>query len=125
MVVERDDAHLRKQRLAARDHDHSRRARNVRQHRAGRLERRLDRPRPVEPPLDRRALFGRGLGHLHHPVDEQPQSEVGRHPPGAGVRRGEQPEHLELAQNRADRGGRQVDPALGQRLRPDGCPLSR
>ncbi len=54
----------------------------------------LDRPGGSQLRLNRRALLQSGLRHLHDPVDEQPQAQVGRHPPGAGVRRGQQAELL-------------------------------
>ena len=111
---QRHEAHLRKARLAARDHDHPRGAGKVRQQRADRLQRLLDRPGLRQPPLDRGAFLGARLGDLHHPVDEQPQPALGRHAPGAGMRRGEQPERFELGQHRADRSRRKVE----RRARP-------
>ena len=71
--------------------------------------------------LDRRALLGARLGRLHHAVDEQPQPALGRHPPGRGVRMGEQAELLEILHDVADRGRRQVDarqPARWSATRP-------
>ena len=110
--IERHDTDLRQLRIAMRHHHHPRRARQVGEDRAGRLKRLLDRARRPQLAFDGALFFLARLGNLHDPVDEHPQALFGRHAPGAGMRRGEQTQPLQLAQHRADRGGREVQPAL-------------
>jgi hypothetical protein len=63
------------------------------------------------------------LGHLHDPVDEQAQAHLGRHAPGAGVRRGEQAGILQFLKHRADRGGERLTPPVpASVLEPTGWP---
>ena len=67
------------------------------------------------------ALLG-GAHRLHgrEPVDEQPVAGIGRHPPGAGVRGGDQPLLLERGHVVAHGGGRHAEVvALEQRLGAD------
>ena len=70
--------------------------------------------------LDLGAVFGAGLGDLHHAIDEQPQPLFGRQAPRASVRAGEQAEFLQILHDVADRRGRQVERGeLRQGARPD------
>ena len=63
---------------------------------------------------------------LHHAVDEQAQAAFGRHPPGRGMRRGEQARFLQILHDVADRGRREVERREREMVRePTGAPLSR
>ena len=53
-------------------------------------------------------VFGE-VAHFHQRVDEEAQAELGRQPPGRGVRRIDQPELLQVRHHVAHRGRRQRD----------------
>jgi hypothetical protein len=63
-------------------------------------------PGGFEFPADRLALVLAELAELQQPVDEQPQTLVGRQPPGRGVRGKQQAGLGEIGHHIADRRGR-------------------
>ena len=61
-----------------------------------------------KPALDLVARARRELARLQERVDEEPQARLRRQPPGAGVRRGEEAERLQVRHHVADRGRREL-----------------
>ena len=68
--------------------------------------------------VDALALLRREVADLHHRIDEEAQAELGRQPPGARMRRVDQPHVLQVRHDVADRGGR-------QRRRQDAAQIAR
>ena len=107
--VERHEIQLLEADFLLRRHHHPGAGRQARQRRRGRRQRLLDRLVAVDLRLDRRPLARVGQRGLHDPVDEQPEPGLGRHPPGRGVRMGQQPALLQFLHHAADRRRRQAD----------------
>lgn len=62
---------------------------------------------------------------MHHPVDEQPQPDIGRHPPRAGMRRGEQTPFLQFWSTLRIEAGDRLIPDRAIVFDPTGWPLVR
>ena len=70
-----------------------------------------------EPRFDATTVLFRDVADLQKTVDEQAQPGVGGHAPGAGVRRAQESQLREILHGIADRSGREVHAASGDRPR--------